>query len=76
MTCPTRQDLRWIGTARSDRFWDPIEKTAAGNGARWIDLKNQGAYADDEFNDFIHLNGCGGRHATGELARVIQGTPR
>jgi hypothetical protein len=74
---PARLDTeRTLQTDVSRRFWQAIEQTAERSGGQWVDLQNRGAYGDNEFYDFLHLNSCGARRVTDQLLAAVQSSGR
>jgi len=63
---------RTLATGTSDRVWRAIAQAVAGAGGHWIALDNRGAFPDEDFSDFMHLNACGAWKVTRTLTDAVR----
>lgn len=54
-----------------DRIWESFSHLAASFSAQYIRIRNSGKYPDSLFADYAHLNACGAKKVTEELATRI-----
>jgi hypothetical protein len=63
---------RTLATPVAGEFWAAVKGVAEAHGGTWVDGRNDGAYVNTDFADYVHMNACGAARFAHALAARLR----